>query len=388
MKNILIFILIAHALNCFGQQYSKKWEDLDYAGDGMIFHLLDIYLPEKEANAYPVVVMVYGSAWFSNNSKGSDINTIGSALLEAGYAVVTPNHRSSSDAIFPAQINDIKACIRFIRANCTEYQLDTSFIGITGSSSGGHLASLTGTTTNINKFTIDTLSCDMEGNVGNHLGTSSEVDAVCDWFGPTDFLIMDSCGSIMNHNAVNSPESSLIGGEIQKNKIKCYLANPVTYVDPEDPPFLIFHGDEDPLVPWCESVILHDALMSVGVDSEFILMPGGKHGPGVHTPSNFKKMVEFFNEVSKNNASCSLAAFKPAKTSRVVLNPTQYQIYYWGIPSKEISQSTVYDPLGNMISECQLNDEYIHISSLNSGLYFENIFSAEGYSSYGNFIKK
>jgi acetyl esterase/lipase len=278
-----------------------SWIDLNYAGDTMRYHMLDIYLPEIQKHAYPVVISIYGSAWFGNNLKGSDLPTLGKALLNAGFAVVTPNHRSSRDSIFPAQINDIKAVIRFIRANADKYQIDTSFIGITGSSSGGHLAAFAGTSGDVKQFTIGSTSADIEGNLGQYTTYGSSVDAVVDWFGPTDFLIMDSCGSSLNHNASNSPESSLIGGPIQDNKDKCALANPITYVDTNDPPFLILHGDKDPLVPYCQSEILFDALQKVKVPSQLILVPNGQHGPGVHEEEYLKMMVGFFLKESGKN---------------------------------------------------------------------------------------
>ena len=104
---------------------SQKIADVDYAGDGQVYHKLDIYLPKVEKATYPVVVHIYGSAWFSNNSKGmADLGTIVNALLDAGYAVVTPNHRSSQDAKFPAQIHDIKGVIRFVKANAAKYKFD------------------------------------------------------------------------------------------------------------------------------------------------------------------------------------------------------------------------------------------------------------------------
>jgi poly(3-hydroxybutyrate) depolymerase len=200
----------------------------------MKYHRVDIYLPKVEKPTYPVVISIYGSAWYGNDLKGSDLATLGRALLDAGFAVVTPNHRSSADAKFPAQINDIKAVIRFIRANAETYQIDTSFVGITGSSSGGHLAALAGTSGSVNEYTVGSAIADMEGNVGQYTIYSSSVDAVVDWFGPTNFLVMDSCGSNLVHNAANSPESSLIGGPIQDNKDKCALANPITYVNADD----------------------------------------------------------------------------------------------------------------------------------------------------------
>jgi acetyl esterase/lipase len=130
-----------------------------------------------------------------------------------------------------------------------DYQIYASFIGITGSSSGGHLAALAGTSGFVKNYAVGSITENIEGNVGPDTMYSSSVSAVVDWFGPTDFLVMDSCGSGLVHNASNSPESSLIGGPIQDNKDKCELANPITYIDANDPPFLILHGDADPLVP-------------------------------------------------------------------------------------------------------------------------------------------
>jgi acetyl esterase/lipase len=291
------FILFSFLfMDCFGQQYSKSWKDLNYAGDTKVYHMLDIYLPEVEKPTYPVVIEIYGSAWFSNNLKGTDLPTIGKALLDAGFAVVMPNHRSSMDAKFPAQIQDIKAVVRFVRANAEKYQVDTSFIGITGYSSGGHLAALTGTSGSVKQYSVNSVTEDLEGNVGSYLTYSSSVNAVVDWFGPTDFLVMDSCGSQLVHNDPSSPESSLIGGPIQDNKDKCELANPITYVDAMDPPFLILHGDSDPLVPHCESEFLYNALQKAKVPSQFILVPNGQHGPGVLLDQYFKMMTDFFRK--------------------------------------------------------------------------------------------
>jgi acetyl esterase/lipase len=300
MKQFIIIILSLFCINCFSQQYSKKWIDLNYADDTMKYHRLDIYLPSVEKPTYPVVLLIYGSAWFGNDGKGNDLKTIGKALLDNGFAVVTPNHRSSRDSLFPAQINDIKAAIRFVRANANDYQFDTSFIGITGSSSGGHLSSLAGTSGFVKLYTVSSTTFDIEGNVGKNTAFSSSVNAVVDWFGPTDFQKMDSCGSSMVHNAADSPESSLIGGPIQDNNDKCSLTNPITYVDKLDPPFLIFHGTSDPLVPYCQSEILFKALQNEGVKSQLVLVPYAEHGPGLFDEKYFLMMVDFFNKELKN----------------------------------------------------------------------------------------
>ncbi len=282
----------------------KTWKDIDYVGDGIVGHRLDIYLPEKGTGPFPAIVYIYGSAWFSNNLKAS-AGMFSPSLLKAGFAVVAINHRGSREAIFPAQIQDAKAAIRFIRANAATYNLDPGWIGVTGGSSGGHLTALLGTSGGVKKHMVGSATCDLEGSLGNHTGTDSSVQAACDWFGPTDFRTMDSCGSQMNHDAADSPESTLIGGAIQENPDKCALANPATYVDAEDPPFLIFHGNADPLVPSCQSDLLHKRLIEAGVDSTYVQVSKAGHGTGLTGPINLDMMARFFSE--------SLAAWREGK---------------------------------------------------------------------------
>lgn len=279
---------------------SKSWIDIDYAGDGIIGHKLDIFLPKEGKAPFPVVVTIYGSAWFSNSSKGTCFNDgLGQTLLKNGFAVVSINHRSSRDAIWPAQIHDVKTAIRFIRANASVFSLDTSFLGATGFSSGGHLSTMAGVTSSIKSTTINNLPIDLEGSVGKNLSESSHVDAVVDWFGPTDFLLMDACGSSFSHNEAKSPESTLIGGAIQENKEKVALANPISYVSKNTPPFLIFHGTKDPLVPHCESEKLYEKLQKEGVKSELIIVEGGGHGPGVMIDKYYAQMIDFFKNKLK-----------------------------------------------------------------------------------------
>ncbi|MBN2638448.1 MAG: alpha/beta hydrolase, partial [Bacteroidales bacterium] len=312
MKRLIIFLLLFSSLISFSQSYSKNWKDINYAGDSMNYHKLDIYLPETVKQKYPVVISIYGSAWLANNAKGADLSTLGKALLEAGFAVVAPNHRSSMDAKFPAQINDIKAVIRFVRANAEKYQFDTSFVGITGSSSGGNLAAMAGTSGNIKAFTLGTATADIEGTIGNNAAFSSSVDAVVDWFGPTNMLVMDSCGGTdFIHNDVKSPASLYIGGPIQENKDKTLLASPITYIDENDPPFLIFHGDKDRVVPHCQSVIFYETLKNAKVACQFVSVPGGGHGPGVQIEQNLKMMTGFFiREMNRKNKIYHTGAYR------------------------------------------------------------------------------
>lgn len=312
MKNITFFLMLFStvaiaqpkelSIEKTAIQSSKYWLDIDYVGDGHIGHRLDIHLPKKGKAPFPIVVVVYGSAFFSNSSKANAFRDgIGQQLLNNGFAVVAINHRSSRDSIFPAQIHDVKAAIRYIRANATQFSMDNSFIGITGWSSGGHLSALTGTTNTTKMDKINGLDIDIEGHEGKFTSTSSQVNAVVDWFGPTDFLMMDKCGSTMNHDDIKSPESTLIGGAIQENKEKTALANPMTYVNKNNPPFLIFHGDKDPLVPHCQSEKLYEKMQKEGVKSELILVKDGGHGPGVMIDMYYAKMIAFLKNELKNS---------------------------------------------------------------------------------------
>lgn len=305
MKKILVLMLMFITAYSFSQNYSQSWTNVNYAGDGQGYHNLDIYLPAQVQESYPVVIYIYGSAWLSNSGKGADMSTVGAAFLDAGYAVVTPNHRSSSDAIFPAQINDIKAVVRFVRGTAETYGFDPSFVAVSGSSSGGHLAALTGTTNGVTTYTVGSATANIEGSLGSYTSFSSEVQAVIDFFGPTDLSVISSCinGQGFDHDSPSSPGSAIIGAPILENPDKVALLNPITYVDPTDPPFRIFHGDADQTVPYCQSELLNEALVNAGVDSDYTLISGAQHGPGVHVQSTFTTMVNFLNEVKESAVS-------------------------------------------------------------------------------------
>lgn len=266
-------------------EYSQKFENVNYAGDAQVCHNMDIYLPKKVKDSYPVVVHIYGSAWFSNDSKGNaDLGTIVRTLLDAGYAVVTPNHRSSMEAKFPAQINDIKGVVRYVRAHSAEYKLDTSFIAVSGFSSGGHLASLAATSGDVEE---------LEGNVGGNLDRSSRVDAACDWSGPIDMFRMN-CDEPRKWG--DTPEEVLIGhGYTPESEGAFRALSPLAYMDPSDPPIAIFHGQEDPVVPFCQGVLFYEALTGAGVKAEFTPVEKGGHGVNMYDRRTLGAMVDFLN---------------------------------------------------------------------------------------------
>ncbi|MBN1676895.1 MAG: alpha/beta hydrolase [Kiritimatiellae bacterium] len=228
---------------------------------------LDIVRPRPlPAKPMPVIVWVHGGAW----RKGSKDGSVGrlTPFAQAGYCGVSIEYRLSQEAIFPAQIHDCKCAVRFLRAHAQTYRIDPNRIGAWGSSAGGHLVALLGTSGGV---------AELEGN-GGWPDFSSRVQAVCNWFGPSDFLRMDDGGHGMRHNAPDSPESQLIGGPIQENKDKVAKANPMTYIDSGDPPFLTMHGELDKTVILNQGELLHAALQKAGVESTLYVVKGGGHG--------------------------------------------------------------------------------------------------------------
>ena len=331
MKKILIFVCAlcaqllvqAQPAGGFGGfqmpevklETSEQWKDVNYAGDGQAFHTCDIYLPKKVAESYPVVIHIYGSAWFSNSSKGAaDLGTIVKALLEAGYAVVCPNHRSSMDAKWPAQIHDIRAVVRFVRGEAKKYKFDTSFIATSGFSSGGHLASITATTSGTKQTKVGSYDIDLEGSVGNFLNESSTVNAACDWSGPVDLTAMD-CGEGMKMGE-NSPEDVLLDSKLAKEPDKYRSLSATNYVNKNNPPIIIFHGEKDNVVPCCQGKMFYELLKAAGVKTEATFVPEGGHGMGMYSEENLKKMVCFLDCV-RNDAGCKGGCCKEGK-SRII----------------------------------------------------------------------
>lgn len=243
---------------------------------------------EPKGDAVPLIVYVPGSAWFPQNLDRPVPNMIDFAR-QTGYAIAMVAYRPSTIAKSPAQLVDIKASIRFMRANAERYNIDPERVAIWGTSSGGHMASLVGVTDGVEKFLSD-----------DNRGHSSKVKAVVDFFGPTDFLRMADFPSAMNHNDPKSPESVVIGGPIQdpENRPKVEEYNPITYVaaDKTFPPFLIMHGDEDPLVPFNQSMLLYEALRDAKHDVTFYKLAGAGHGTRFFTPGPLKIVREFLDE--------------------------------------------------------------------------------------------
>jgi len=249
--------------------------------------VLDLYLP-AEGDNLPLIIWVHGGGW----QNGSKDRPTGLPFLRDGYALASINYRLSGHALFPAQIEDCKVAVRWLRANARKYRIDPNRFGAWGASAGGHLVAMLGTTGGVKEF-----------DVGESLQVSSRIQAVCDFYGPTDFLQMDTHrvpGAKLAHDSPGSPEAKLVGGPIQENKEKAARANPITYVGKDAPPFLIVHGDADPLVPHHQSELLRDALQKAGVPVSLYTVKGGGHGQGFQQDPNLMPVVrEFFAKTLK-----------------------------------------------------------------------------------------
>lgn len=281
-------------------QYSEKFTDLNYCDDGKAYHTLDVYIPKTKMpkKGFPVIVHIYGSAWFSNNSKGgADINTICAALLDAGYAVVCPNHRSSGDAKYPAQIQDIKAVVRWVRGNAKKYHFDKKFVGTSGFSSGAHLASLCAATNGYKTKRIGNAEMDIEGDLGNYTKEKSDVFACCEWSGPIDLMNMDCDGVKKQHPA---PEDHLMGFPYQGNEDAYSLLSPISYINETTVPIFVNHGLKDNVVPNCQGKLFWEALQQAGVKgAKAHFEPNGGHGYLMYNKENLTEMVRFFDDARK-----------------------------------------------------------------------------------------
>lgn len=277
---------------------SEKFTDINYADDSKAYHTMDIYLPDTKADKYPVVVHIYGSAWFSNSSKGAaDLGTICTALLKAGYAVVCPNHRASTDAQWPAQSHDIKAVIRYLRGNAEKYHLDTSFIATSGFSSGAHLSSFMAATTGTKQTKVGDLSIDLEGNIGLYTDQSSTINAAVSWSGPIDLQHMDCDGP---RDMQMSPEEVLLGCPLEGHTNRYASLSPLTYLEPTDAPIIIFHGTADNVVPFCQGNNFAAAVAEKGIKTEFYPVENGGHGFNMYSEENLNRMVNFLNAVKES----------------------------------------------------------------------------------------
>lgn len=275
---------------------NRKIYDVPYADDSPS-QKLDIYFPNEGEGPYPVVVYFHGGAFMIGTKKDDALEPMLRATGR-GYAVISAEYRKSGEARFPAMLYDAKAVIRFVRANAAKYNFDPDKIAAWGPSSGGWLVSMLGVTEGNAAF--EDLS------MGN-ASFSSRVNAVIDWCGTCgNFTKMDEClaasgAGIPDHNDPDSPESLFLGSQITHVTDLCRLAAPLTYVHEDMPPFCIFHGEKDQVVPVEQSLSFAERIRAVaGEDRVELHAEKGKlhHGhPWYHEQWVSDTCIDFLDRV-------------------------------------------------------------------------------------------
>ncbi len=268
----------------------KLEKDIPYIPDGDVAQKLDIYLPEQPSDKpLPLIVHIHGGGWRGGNKFPCPV----AGMVLKGYAVASVEYRFSQKAIFPAQIQDCQAAIRWLRAHAKQYNFDPDRVGVVGGSAGGHLSALVGTSGGKKAF----------APIGGNEDQTDRVQAVCDIFGPADFSAVvqqaaddKNVKNIFQFNTPTDPYSSLIGTKLD-DKPKADAVSPVHYVSKDNPPFLILHGTHDALVPLAQSEEFATALKAKGVAVWLQRLPGSGHGgPAFGKPSIQKLTQDFFDK--------------------------------------------------------------------------------------------
>lgn len=262
-------------------QLEPTQRDIEFARVGEHSLKLDLYLPE--ASNPPLVVWVHGGAWRAGSKEKMQIP----GLIEHGFAIASVGYRLSPVAKFPAQVHDIKAAIRFLRAKAGDFGYDASKTLIAGASAGGHLAALVG---------VANGHADLEGEIGEHLDQSSDIHGIVDFYGPTNFLTILK-QSTPHGLGVRIPALQLLlRAQPEDAPDLARLASPVFHVDENDPQLLMIHGDQDPQVPINQSHELEGAYEAAGIGerARLVVIHGGAHGGEAFFDAERMKLVAEF----------------------------------------------------------------------------------------------
>lgn len=256
--------------------------DLAYVPGGHERQTLDLFLPDRPAGGegaepLPVVIWVHGGGWRAGSK--ANCPPLRAGFVQSGYAVASVGYRLTDAAPFPAQIQDCRAAVRWLRAHADEYGLDPNRIGAWGGSAGGHLVALLGTAGDATAW-----------DVGEHKDQSARVQAVCPYYPPTDLPALFGGGR------PRTAEIALLGGSLEEKRELAERASPLTHVTKDDPPFFLLHGEKDRLVPPDQSRTLHAALQRAGVASELKVFPDAAHATAeFHTAETHGAVRAFFD---------------------------------------------------------------------------------------------
>jgi acetyl esterase/lipase len=373
---VLLLSIICLSVNVVSnsQSLTPAFSDVDHVGNNNVKQKMDIYIPEGLTSPAPVIVFIHGGGWLEG-SKGSENIPFFQQSYNSGFICADINYRLSTDSIWPAQIEDCKTAIRFLKANAALYNVDTCNFGVIGESAGGHLASMIGTSAGVKS---------LEGYHLGHRNQTSRVKAVVDLYGPTDFLKEDgyyppSCGSSVIHN-FNSFETKLLGVDYLTSYPDLVgKANPITYITADDARFFIIHGADDCVVPSYQSTLLNSALSAARIPADnFIIAEGRGHGGPYFKDSSITTLFnEFF--LAHLLTPCIISSGISESIFRnvsVYPNPATDKINV----DLQVTDNFAVEIINtNGISVITVrNQNTIDISGLRSGVYFLKLSSSDG----------
>jgi acetyl esterase/lipase len=281
----LLVLLIAPA--CLRAQEKKIEVEIErgivYGKGGTTDLQLNLAMPKEGDGPFPAIVCIHGGGWSRGNRQSLD--DVIALFARKGYVAVTVSYRLAPDAKFPAQIEDCKAAVRWLRANAKKYRADSDHIGAVGFSAGGHLCCLLGVTDKKDG---------LEGSGGN-AETSSRVQAVCSYFGPTDL-----CEKTWSNELEKNVLAPFVGASFEDKPELYKKVSPITYVAKGAPPFLFFHGSKDTLVAPRHSKVMCEKLQAAGGKAKCVILEGEGHGwRGDKLKESVDQTIAFFDECLK-----------------------------------------------------------------------------------------
>jgi acetyl esterase/lipase len=279
MKVLISICLLLSMFSFAGDASERIIKNIEFARVDKQRLALDLYLPEGVKDP-PLVIWIHGGGWKSGSREQCQIRW----MTDHGFAIASISYRLTDQAIFPAQIHDCKAAVRWLRANSETYGYSAEKLAVAGASAGGMLAALLGTSGGVSS---------LEGTVGGNLDQSSRVQAVIDFYGATDFVLR----SKTQPSRANEPGSvvhRLLGGGADDKLALAKMASAAFHVSPDDPPMLVYHGEKDKTVLPDQSKRIHDVYSAAGLPITLItIQKAGHGGKQFHRADNRRTMINF-----------------------------------------------------------------------------------------------